>query len=403
MRKAAIALSLILWPINLIGQVSVVTTATACPTCATSANNLSFFSATSSAQLRALITDENGTGAALFDGATSPTFVTPTIASFANATHNHQNAAGGGSLDGAAIGSGTVIDARLSANVALKNADNAFSAGQSITGNLGVNQTKSATVGVNILTGSSGDQQDMIQVTNTNASGVSAAALLRATADTATVSLAAHGTGRTTSRWGGAIGGWVEMFSGAGNGIEIGTTNAAPVKIGTNSVTAIQVDTSQKMSLPVEAITAGTMTTVGSSEAVSVDVTTCRGWTNAMVTALPTTAGDIAFGTLPAKTKLIDAAIIITGAAVGPTTVTVSLGRTATTYIDYIVASDAKATANTVYGDVSGERGTNLTMYDLPSYTGTTVINAHFVSTGANLSTVTGSTGTVCVTTRKVF
>lgn len=41
------------------------------------------------------------------------TLTTPTIASFTNATHNHQNAAGGGSLDGAAIGSGTVVDARL--------------------------------------------------------------------------------------------------------------------------------------------------------------------------------------------------------------------------------------------------------------------------------------------------
>jgi hypothetical protein len=66
----------------------------------------------SSANLRALLTDENGTGAAIFDGASSPTFVTPTIASFTNATHNHQNAAGGGSLDAAAIGSGTVSASR---------------------------------------------------------------------------------------------------------------------------------------------------------------------------------------------------------------------------------------------------------------------------------------------------
>jgi len=41
------------------------------------------------------------------------TLTTPTIASFVNATHNHQNAAGGGSLDAAAIGSGTVATARL--------------------------------------------------------------------------------------------------------------------------------------------------------------------------------------------------------------------------------------------------------------------------------------------------
>ncbi len=45
------------------------------------------------------------------------TLVTPTIASFVNATHTHQNAAGGGTLDGAAIATGTVVDARLSSNV----------------------------------------------------------------------------------------------------------------------------------------------------------------------------------------------------------------------------------------------------------------------------------------------
>jgi len=38
--------------------------------------------------------------------ATSPAIVTPTIASFANATHNHQSAAGGGALSAAAITSG---------------------------------------------------------------------------------------------------------------------------------------------------------------------------------------------------------------------------------------------------------------------------------------------------------
>jgi hypothetical protein len=40
--------------------------------------------------------------------ASSPTITTPTIASFTNATHNHQSAAGGGTLDTAAIASGTL-------------------------------------------------------------------------------------------------------------------------------------------------------------------------------------------------------------------------------------------------------------------------------------------------------
>lgn len=70
-------------------------------TVATSANNLSFFSATTSAQLAALLSDETGSGLAVFG--TSPTIVTPTIASFVNATHNHQNAAGGGTLAESAL------------------------------------------------------------------------------------------------------------------------------------------------------------------------------------------------------------------------------------------------------------------------------------------------------------
>ena len=45
---------------------------------------------------------------------TSPTIVTPTIASFANAGHDHTDAAGGGTLSTSAIGSGTFADARIS-------------------------------------------------------------------------------------------------------------------------------------------------------------------------------------------------------------------------------------------------------------------------------------------------
>lgn len=53
------------------------------------------------------------TGSGGFVLETSPTIITPTIASFLNATHNHQDAAGGGTLDAAAINSGTIATARL--------------------------------------------------------------------------------------------------------------------------------------------------------------------------------------------------------------------------------------------------------------------------------------------------
>ena len=59
-------------------------------------DNLSVFAATTSVQLAGVISDETGTGLLVFD--TSPTIITPTIASFVNAGHTHQNAAGGGTL-----------------------------------------------------------------------------------------------------------------------------------------------------------------------------------------------------------------------------------------------------------------------------------------------------------------
>lgn len=145
-------------------------------------------------------------------------------------------------------------------------------------------------------------------------------------------------------------------------------------------------------------LTAGTMTVETDSQLRSTIHSFT--WTNAQVAALGAAlTGDIAVCTLPAKTVVKNAYVVITGQGAGTTTLTVSLGRTGANYIDYIVASDAQAAANTVYGDAAAERGTNLTGYDLPSYTGTTVVNCHFVATGANLDQVTGSTGRVIIET----
>lgn len=55
-----------------------------------------FLGTPSSANLASAVTDGTGTGVLVFG--TSPTIVTPTIASFTNAQHNHSNAAGGGQL-----------------------------------------------------------------------------------------------------------------------------------------------------------------------------------------------------------------------------------------------------------------------------------------------------------------
>jgi hypothetical protein len=76
-------------------------------TVATSGANLSFFSSTTSAQLAGVISDETGSGSLVFNS--SPTIVTPTIASFANAAHNHEGAAGGGQLNASNVFSAGMV------------------------------------------------------------------------------------------------------------------------------------------------------------------------------------------------------------------------------------------------------------------------------------------------------
>lgn len=144
-------------------------------------------------------------------------------------------------------------------------------------------------------------------------------------------------------------------------------------------------------------LTSGTMT--AETQANVRHVYSSYTWTNAMVAALSGGADDITVATLPAKTVVYNAYVVILTPDTSANALTVACGRTSTTYIDYIVASDAKAAANTVYGDASGERGTNLVGYDLPSYTTTTAVKCHFIKTSTNLSTVTGSTGRVILET----
>lgn len=57
-----------------------------------------FLGAPSSSNLATALTDETGTGSAVF--ANNPTLSQPTISDFTNAQHNHQNTSGGGSLNG---------------------------------------------------------------------------------------------------------------------------------------------------------------------------------------------------------------------------------------------------------------------------------------------------------------
>jgi len=68
------------------------------------ADKLCVFAATTSAELAGVISDESGSGSCgilVFNQ--SPVIVTPTIASMANATHDHADAAGGGAIAAKAI------------------------------------------------------------------------------------------------------------------------------------------------------------------------------------------------------------------------------------------------------------------------------------------------------------
>lgn len=127
-------------------------------------------------------------------------------------------------------------------------------------------------------------------------------------------------------------------------------------------------------------------------------------WTNAMVAALSGTSGNILVCTLPAKTLVLKATVVLTGQASGVTALTFSIGRTATAYTDYVVAKSAKATVSTVYGQAITDVGTNLSaiLGDLPSVTNSTDVNIQFVSSIENLSNVTGSSGDIYLETMQL-
>ena len=167
-----------------------------------------------------------------------------------------------------------------------------------------------------------------------------------------------------------------------------------------SSFPSIHVLAGASLVLDPSVLTAGTITAVGGKQANVTSVVSRFDWTNAQVVGLGAVlSGNLVVATLPAKTVIKNAYVVITGAATGTTTLTVSVGRTAATFTDYIVAKDAKAAANTVYGAVAADRGTNLTGFDLPAWAATTPVNIQFIATGTNLNTVLTSTGSVYLET----
>ena len=85
------------------------------------------------------------------------------------------------------------------------------------------------------------DANSLLLLENTN-TGTGAAAALRSKSDVAVVSLIAHGSGRTLSRFGQTLGGWTELLMpNIGNGIIFGTLGTKPMLFGTNGVERLHI------------------------------------------------------------------------------------------------------------------------------------------------------------------
>jgi hypothetical protein len=154
-------------------------------------------------------------------------------------------------------------------------------------------------------------------------------------------------------------------------------------------------------------LTAATMTNeLGAAYARQATQTSSYSWTNAMLTAGgAATTWDVTVATLPAKTQVLDALVVILTAQGSAGTLAVSCGDSGV-FNQFVLSGNAKAAANTVYGDAGAERGAalwtategNIGPY-LPSYTATTTVTCRFISDSA-MSTMTTSTGRVILTTR---
>jgi len=104
----------------------------------------------------------------------------------------------------------------------------------------------------------SSDENTIILSENTNSTGLSAAGVVQAKADVAVSSLIAHGSGRTTVRFGQTIGGFSELLNAAGDGLIVGTLGAQPLILGTNSAARLTIDSAGAVTIPGSLTVTGT-------------------------------------------------------------------------------------------------------------------------------------------------
>jgi len=121
-----------------------------------------------------------------------------------------------------------------------------------------------------------------------------------------------------------------------------------------------------------------------------------RTWTNAEVVASAGgTSVNISVGKLPANSR--PAAIYMindTQATFAAGTLTGSVGVAGTAYVDWIVASNLKATAATVYGNAAAEKGSE---FGSLFYTTAKDIYLQVLAGAGDLANVTTCTGTIYI------
>lgn len=146
-----------------------------------------------------------------------------------------------------------IYDARRWVASTSTETDQAFRASTIQTsGNVGLGIAPSGTAGQLVTAEADGNFQTVIRLTNTEATGTSAATLLIVTADTAMAAVRSNGSGVVTSRWGHAVGGYVEIMATAGNGLDLGTLTTKPLQLGTNATVGLAFDaTNPHPSFPV--------------------------------------------------------------------------------------------------------------------------------------------------------
>lgn len=118
-------------------------------------------------------------------------------------------------------------------------------------------------------------------------------------------------------------------------------------------------------------------------------------WTNAEIVAAGTggTEALITIGTLPANSQLLSAYTVIgTQATFAAGTLTLGVGRTNPTYVDFLAAADLKGAAGVVYGNAAAERATDAAIQLVSA---ATPVKAIVTAGAGDLANVTGSTGTI--------